>query len=193
MQIGISNVLNNDCSYQRCDVVQLVNVPRELQDGKRFVCWREETRNEKRTKVPISPHDGNEAQSDNPATWSTLGEAVAFYLTRTNQVHGVGRMFDPADGIIGADFDDCLDDCGNIIPGHDAAEWLPRLNSYCEVSPSGLGVKIWVKANLDLDGKTGRRDSKRGVEIYRERRYFTLTGRRLPYLDPTGAASASSP
>jgi hypothetical protein len=180
MQIGISNVPNNDCSYQPCDVVQLVNVPRELQDGKRFVCWREETRNEKRTKVPISPHNGNEAESDNPATWSTLGEAVAFYLRRTNQVHGVGRMFDPADGIIGADFDDCLDDHGNIIPSHDAAEWLPRLNSYCEVSPSGLGVKIWVKAHLDLDGKTGRRDSKREVEIYRERRYFTLTGRRLP-------------
>jgi putative DNA primase/helicase len=89
-------------------------------------------------------------------------------------------MFDLADGIIGVDFDDCLDGHRNIIPGHVAAGWLPRLNSYTEMSPGGRGVKVWLKGYLDLDGRTGRRDAKQGVEIYRERRYFTLTGRRMP-------------
>jgi putative DNA primase/helicase len=166
-------------SYQPLDVVQFANVPKELQDGKRFVCWREETRNGKPTKVPVNPHTGNEAESDNPVTWCTLAEAVAFHQTHRKNLQGLGRMFDPADGIIGVDFDDCLDDHGNIIPGHVAAEWLPRLNSYSEISPSGRGVKVWLKARLDLDGKTGRRDTKQGVEIYREHRYFTPTGRRL--------------
>src|ERR1700680_3146936 len=167
-------------SYQPLDVVQFAHVPGELQDGKRFVCWREETRDEKPTKVPVNPHTGNDAESDNPATWGTLAEAVVFYQTHSNKLQGVGRMFDLADGIIGVDFDDCLDGHRNIIPGHVAAGWLPRLNSYTEMSPGGRGVKVWLKGYLDLDGRTGRRDAKQGVEIYRERRYFTLTGRRMP-------------
>src|SRR5450432_167192 len=89
-------------------------------------------------------------------------------------------MFDSGDGMIGVDFDECLDDNGSIVRDHVAAEWLPRLNSYSEISPSSRGVKVWLKANLDLDGKTGRRDARQHVEIYRERRYFTVTGRRLP-------------
>jgi Phage integrase SAM-like domain len=74
----------------------------------------------------------------------------------SSNLQGVGRMFDPADGIIGEDFDHCLDDQGNIIPDRDAEEWLPQLNSYSEISPSGRGVKVWVKANIDLEGRTGR-------------------------------------
>jgi hypothetical protein len=159
---------------------QLANVPRELLEGNRFVCWREESRNGKPTKIPINPRTGDEAASDNPVTWSTLAQAVAFYQAHSNKLQGVGRMFDPADGIIGVDFDDCLDERQDVIHGHVASEWLPQLNSYSEISPSGRGVKVWLKANLDFDGKSGRRDAKRGVEIYRERRYFTVTGQRLP-------------
>jgi hypothetical protein len=167
-------------SPQLLDVVQFVDVPVELQEGKRFVCWRERTRNQQLTKVPINPHTGNEAESDNPATWSTLAEALAFYQKHSNKLQGIGRMFALPDGIIGIDFDDCLDDGQNIIPTHVADEWLPQLNSYTEISPSGRGVKVWLKGRLDLEGRTGRRDAKQGVEIYQERRYFTLTGRRLP-------------
>lgn len=180
MQIGISNVRSSGVSYQSRDVLQFATVPNELQDGKRFVCWCEVNRNGKPAKIPINPQTGNAAEADDRATWSTLAEAVAFYRAQSKRLQGVGRMFDPADGIMGVDFDDCLDDHGNVIPSHYAAEWLPQLNSYCEVSPSGRGVKVWVKAQLDLDGRTGRRDAVQGVEIYRERRYFTLTGRRLP-------------
>jgi hypothetical protein len=159
---------------------QLANLPKALQEGSRFVCWREESRSGKPTKIPINPHTGNEAQSDNPATWSTLPEATAFYDMHSNKLQGVGRMFDRSDGMVGVDFDDCLDDHGHIIPSHVAAEWLPLLNSYSEVSPSRSGVKVWLRANLDLDGKTGRRDARRSVEIYKERRYFTVTGQWLP-------------
>ncbi len=166
-------------SYQSFDEVQLANVPKELQGGKRFVCWREEIRNGKPTKVPVNPHTGNDAKSDDAATWSTFHEAIAFFKTHRNKLQGVGRMFDPVDGIVGVDFDNCLNDHGEIIPGHAAEKWLPRIDSYSEVSPSGRGVKVWVHASLDLEGKTGRRDAKQGVEIYRERRYFTLTGQRL--------------
>ena len=166
-------------SYQPLDVEQLVNVPRELLDGKRFVCWHQTIRNSKPTKIPVNPHTGKRAESDNETTWGTLDEAIALYKAHRNELRGVGRMFELIDEYIGVDFDDCLDQQGNLIPNHAAAKWLSRLDSYSEVSPSGRGVKVWVRASHDFDGKTGRKNAKRGVEIYREKRYFTLTGRRL--------------
>lgn len=167
-------------AYARLDVAALANVPAELREKIRFVCWREEVRNGKPTKVPVNPHRGQDAESDNPGTWGTLTEAVACYEVHPDTLHGVGRMFDPADGIIGIDFDKCLDDHGAIKPGTLAAEWLPKLNSYSEVSPSGKGIKTWIRATHVLDGKTGRKNPKLGVEVYRSHRYFTVTGRRLP-------------
>ena len=178
MQTSLESPSDATPAYESLDVAQLANVSGILTEGKKFVCWREAIRNAKPTKIPVNPHNGHEAESDNPATWGTLAEAVAHYQSHRDTLHGVGRMFDPADGILGIDFDDCLDDHGNIIASHAAAEWLPRLNSYSEKSPSGRGVKVWLQASHNLDCKTGRRDAKRGVEIYRERRYFTLTGRR---------------
>lgn len=166
-------------TYEPLDVEQMINLPKELQNGKRFVCWREAIRGARCTKVPVNPFTGKDAKSDNAATWSTLDEAIEFYRAHRSKLQGVGRMFDPTDRLIGVDFDDCLDDYGEIIPGHAAEMWLSRLDSYTEVSPSGRGVKLWVRASHDLGGKSGRRDAKQGVEVYRERRYFTLTGKRL--------------
>jgi primase-polymerase (primpol)-like protein len=166
--------------YARLDVSQLANVPEMLKLGQRFVCWREGIRKGKLTKIPVTPRYGADAQSDNPMTWGEFSEAVAFYEAHRNTLAGIGRMFHPDDGIIGIDFDDCLDDHGNVIVSHVAATWLPRLNSYTEISPSGRGVKVWVKAAHDLGGKFGRTNRKLGVEIYRERRFFTITGRRMP-------------
>lgn len=182
---GAETVNRSPRTYDRLDVAALKNVPPELGEGIRFVCWREAVRDGKPTKIPVNPHTGDDAESDNAATWGTLAEAVAFYKAHTDTLHGVGRMFHPDDGIIGIDFDNCLDGQGNVIASHVAAEWLPKLNSYPEISPSGKGVKLWLKASHKLDGKTGRRDPKRGVEIYRERRFFTITGRRLPQFSAT--------
>jgi putative DNA primase/helicase len=167
-------------AYTRLDVAALANVPAELREKIRFVCWREAVRDGKATKIPVNPHTGDDAESDNPATWGTLAEAVACYEAHPDTLQGVGRMFDPTDRFMGIDFDKCLDDQGNVIATHVAAEWLPRLNSYTEISPSGTGVKVWVRAQHELGGKSGRTNRKLGVEIYSERRFFTMTGRLLP-------------
>jgi hypothetical protein len=55
-------------SVQLLNVAQLDNVPRELQDGKRFVCWRKENRKEKLAKVPFNPHTGTDAIGVRPGT-----------------------------------------------------------------------------------------------------------------------------
>jgi putative DNA primase/helicase len=165
--------------YHRLDVTQLANLPKELRNGKRFVCWRVGISNGKPTKIPVNPYTGSEAKSDDSTTWSILADAVAHYEKHCIKLHGVGRMFGPDDRMMGVDFDDCLDESGEFIPGHPAEKWLPLFDSYTEISPSGMGVKTWVYASHLLAGKTGKRDKEKGVEVYRERKYFTLTGKRL--------------
>jgi hypothetical protein len=149
--------------YKRLDVDRLTNVPQELRDGKRFVCWREEIRDGKRTKVPVDPHTGKNAKPDDPETWNTLAAAVAYYRAHKSTLYGVGRMFAATDEMIGIDLDECLDEHGNFIPDSPAAKWLPRLDSYAEVSPSRVGIKVWTHAKHALGGKNGRRNAKEGV------------------------------
>jgi primase-polymerase (primpol)-like protein len=165
--------------YESLDLTRLDNLPPNLLSGKRFVCWREESRDGKPTKIPVNPHNGNDSRSNDMATWGTIDKATAFYKANSDTLNGVGRMFHSGDGLVGIDFDDCLDENRNIISGSPAAEWVIRFNSYSEISPSGRGLKVWVKANHDFECKTGRRDAERGIEIYGSGRYFTITGRRL--------------
>src|ERR1019366_6507934 len=47
-----------------------------------------------------------------------------------------------------------------------------------EISPSGRGVKIWVRAHLDGPGKRVVYEDG-AVEVYDRGRYFTVTGQTL--------------
>ena len=66
--------------------------------------------------------------------------------------------------------------------------------TYCEVSPSGTGVKLWVRGVLpghglkvfvDADGKpcTAQADSAGSIEMYDTGRYFAVTGAALGPLE----------
>ena len=86
---------------------------------------------------------------------------------------GVGFVFSTHDPYSGIDLDGCRDpETGEIEPW--AEEWIRRCDSYTEVSPSGAGVHIIVRAKLP----PGRR-RRGGIEVYEEGRYFTVTGDRL--------------
>jgi primase-polymerase (primpol)-like protein len=161
-------------SYQRLHLPDLHNVPWALRCGQVFVIWRIELRNSRATKVPYNPHTLKLAKSDDPRTWGTWGEAVACYETHPNRFHGIGRVFTADDHMVGIDLDDCI--FGRNLNSV-ARTWLPLLNSYSEVSPSGRGVKVWVRANHDLGGQHGRTNRKVGIELHRDHRYFAITGR----------------
>ncbi len=74
--------------------------------------------------------------------------------------------------------------CGSS--GRKGSEWarevILRLQSYAEVSPSETGVKIWIRVSLALD--RGRKvtladtltigDKPPAIEVYAEKRYFTV-------------------
>jgi primase-polymerase (primpol)-like protein len=85
---------------------------------------------------------------------------------------GVGIMLN-GDGLAGWDFDHCLDAAGNIID-ETVAGYLALLDSYSEISPSGTGLRVFLKAKLPPKGR-----KKRLIECYENARYLTVTGRRL--------------
>ena len=150
----------------------LKDLPAELQGGDCFVAWRYEERDKKKTKVPVNPRTGGTASVTDPSTWSSLEEAIRA-IGRFG-CSGVGRVVVSKDGYCGIDLDKCRDpQTGKLTPL--ATTIVKTLNSYTEITPSCCGVRIWIRATLP-----GPRCRKDGVEIYADRRYFTLTGNHLP-------------
>lgn len=152
-------------------------LPECLTTRKQWVAWTFECRGGKFTKCPRTP-TGAFAKSDTPSTWSTFAEVMAAASQRPEM--GVGFVFATDDPFTGIDLDDCLTPDGSLKPW--AAPILERFaDTYSEVSPSGKGIKIWVRGTLAglTDGTGTRRPyGDGGIEVYQRGRYFTVTGKR---------------
>jgi len=140
------------------------HVPKELKTGKFWVCCDAD-------KVPLVAGTPRRASSTDPSTWRTYDEAVAAVDAHPERYAGVGRVIAHEDSYVGIDLDGVRSHDG-ITP--EARELLELLDSYSEVSPSGAGIKVWVRARLE------RSYVKPGLEVYQRGRYFTLTGQFLP-------------
>jgi len=169
-----------------------------LASERRWVAWRNEERGGKYTKVPYAP-SGLKAKADDPSTWGTRPAAEACARRIVNGLGGgVGIELGDLGAdqhLAGMDLDSCLQD-GDVAPW--AAAILNAVDSYAETSPSGRGLKIFfyvatedVRWFLDLigvepDGFGCRRDvvgedardHGPAVEVYLNRRYFTVTNDR---------------
>ncbi len=112
---------------------------------------------------------GQSAAVDDPATWGSYDEAVA--AKKRLEVDGIGFVFTADDSYCGIDLDKCI----GMEP--ERAAWaagiVRAVGSYTELSPSGRGLHILVRATLPEDG---RKDDDLGLEMYHAKRYFTFTG-----------------
>ena len=143
-------------------------LPDALVEREQWVCWREEERDGKPTKVPVTPGSSGFASSTDPDTWSSFEAAVEY--VETGDVEGIGFVFTDDDPIVGVDLDDCRDpETGDVDDA--ALDIIERLDSYTEVSPSGTGYHVLITGELP-DGRN-RRGS---VELYDTARFFTVTG-----------------
>jgi putative DNA primase/helicase len=136
--------------------VRIEMIPSDMAVEARWVAWRFETRRNKPTKVPISPHTGYEARSTDRRDWSTLESA----LDRMKRDHLPGIGFVLGDGWAGVDQDHCLDPATGALAAW-ALATVRLLASYTEVSPRGHGVKTVVRGTLP----PGRR-RKGPIEMY---------------------------
>jgi primase-polymerase (primpol)-like protein len=143
-----------------------------IRDLRQWLCWRREEREGKPpTKVPYSPTTGQRASSTNPESWTGYQEALR--ACKEHGYCGIGFVFTPEDDLCGVDLDGCLDPQTGEIERW-AQEVIDELNSYTEISPSGTGVHILLRARLP-EG----RNRKGRFEAYDRGRYFTVTGKHL--------------
>jgi hypothetical protein len=163
--------------------------PAELKALDQWVAWRRVVRGGNPTKLPYQPRPPYSlAKTDTPETWGTFAEAVAAASDPANGFDGIGFVFGESDPYCGIDFDNCI--VGDGMEAF-ADGYIRSLGGYQEVSPSGVGIKVIVRADLHTslvdDGfihpdKSGRRrggkgrDKKGAIEVYDAVRFFTITG-----------------
>lgn len=161
-----------------------MNIPQELQSENRWVVWREEKRNGKKTKVPYDVKTNDFAKTNDAATWAPFTQAAeASKLFNDLNYDGVGFMLKDSD-LTGIDFDGVVDDG---VPEPYVLNIISQIGSpYCEVTPSGTGLRVFVKGSKLPPGNRKFSAKKKGVEKYGAEiysgseggRYLTITGDR---------------
>ena len=149
--------------------IQIENIPQELKDRDQYVVWKWEERDGKATKPPYDAKTGKRASHSDPSTWGTFNDALK---ALDRGFDGIGFVFTENDPFCGIDLDKCRDPVSGQI-----ATWAVKIikdfDSYAEISPSGTGLKIFIKGRLPGGGiKT------KHVEVYDKLRFFTVTGDR---------------
>ena len=162
------------------------NIPQEMKDTPRWVLYSVFV-NSYSSRVEKLPKtiNGKMADITRPETWCTYEQAYGVFSRSGGEYAGLGFVL--GDGIFGIDLDHVIDGEGNIEPW--AEEIVRRMDSYTEISPSGSGIHIFAK------GKIPSRDRRNGsIEMYDDKRYFTVTGNCLgearPLAERTREASA---
>jgi hypothetical protein len=174
--------------------VNFDQIPGELRDLNPWVLWRyvwkdgKDGKPGKWDKPPFQPN-GKLASSTAAHTWASFKTVEAVYksglcLPVDDHLHFDGVGFVPhtignADlQIVFGDLDKCRDKETGAISS-DALEDLQSINSYCEPSPSGTGLRFVARGVPPFPpGKAGRK--KGGIELYQGGHYLTITGQRLP-------------
>jgi hypothetical protein len=149
------------------------NIPATLTERPQWVSWRYEYapgRSKPWAKVPISPHGATKASSTDPKTWASLEDALQRY--ETDRLDGIGYVLTLEDALVGIDLD-------HVYPDGTLAAWaaaeVNALATYTEISPSGEGLRLFIRGSLPRQG------IRHGpVEAYQTARFLTITGQRLP-------------
>ncbi len=156
-------------------------IPDELKASANWLVWKyveevdAETGEVDWDKPPRNARTGGLASSTNPKTWAPFEVALAAYLK--GGLDGIGFVLHcrPGDDevIVAIDLDHCRDpQSGAIEPW--AQKIIEGINSYTEVSPSGTGIRIFLR------GPRLERGRKKGpVEVYCTARYVTCTGQHV--------------
>lgn len=152
--------------------IRFEQIPDDLKAIPRWVLWKfapvKKPNGETEWKKVPCGLSGKASDSTNPSTWSIYEKVVDAFMF--GDFDGIGIAIDGSGDFQGIDIDDCLVD-GKL--SSEAKELLKRVQGYAEVSPSGNGIKMFTRSNLSISGQ------RKPVEVYKDRRYFTVTGHRI--------------
>ena len=119
------------------------------------------------SKIPMRVDTLFAASSIDPDTWGTFEDAKE--AVELGELTYPGFVFND-NGIVGVDIDDGYDDDGLLSDL--ATDIIGKCHSYTEKSKSGRGFHILLKGDIPFKGK----NNLNGVEIYKQSRYFIMTG-----------------
>lgn len=144
-----------------------------LKAVRQWVAWKYKQRGKgKPTKPPINPHTGGLANVSDPTTWGSYEEAQEF--AKREGIAGTGFVLTTDVKVLGFDIDHCRDPVSGEI--QDWAATIVGFNeTYCEISPSGTGLRFFAEGTLEAAVK----NDKMQVEIYCDGRYLTVTGNKI--------------
>jgi hypothetical protein len=116
----------------------------------------------------VTPKDGGGAH--NPAYWMSWAEAHAL-AARLGPGHGVGFVLQESNGLFCIDIDNCIKPDGTYTPiVHELAAQLgPHV--VWELSQSGRGLHLWMRATLPAHRK---KNIPLGLEGYTGKRFIAL-------------------
>lgn len=156
--------------------VNFASVPTWMHD-KKFCVWTAEPRdNGKVNKVPRHPNGGWRLSVKEPDQWATFNQVKQAYSS--GNYDGIGVLLTSGSGVVGIDIDDWESLVATNIDVFAALEKFIQKGGYVERSPSGTGLRAFVKGHLAGGGqKSG------GFEVYDDGRFLTVTGQQLEALN----------
>ena len=116
--------------------VDIAGIPANLKARDQWMCWRYQSGR----KMPVDAKTGNAGKSNDPDTWATF-EVAAERMESDASLSGIAFVFTADDPFTGVDLDSCRDPKTGQLANW-ASEIVNAFDSYCEVSPSGSGVKL---------------------------------------------------
>ena len=168
------------------DTIIVDNIPYEMKKLSQWVV--------RQGKIPLNPNAVYSesvrqfALVNDSSTWSDIDTAI--YCCQKYALDGIGFVFASGQPYVGIDLDTCFDPVSKQF-SDSAQAIIDMLDSYTEFSPSMYGVHIIIRCRSEItlpfnkmpmkENGIMRYDSnhKRKVpeiEIYNEKRYFTVTG-----------------
>lgn len=173
------------------DVLRL-QAPDRLSQLEGWLVWRYEAEGEgkKPRKMPYyadgSRRFGKQGGPEDRKRLTTFKEATQ--AAAKGGYNGVGLALLPGFDVIAVDFDDCMNEDGNVKT--DVLEMVGA--TYCETSPSGTGIHAFFDGKLS-DRKSHANESQYGFEIFSEKGFVTFTGDVLDICNLVGAENTVAP
>lgn len=141
--------------------------PQMMRDLKQWCIYKlvKKEGKEKPDKVPFNANKPNKhASSTDPSTWADMITALDVYSR--GESDGISFMLKDDNGLVFIDLDGCREKETGFVDDW-ALYWVKRFNSYTEISQSGTGLHIFIRAKMVGGGK---KNQARGVEVYYKER-----------------------
>lgn len=164
-------------------ISKYASVPQALKAIPNWVVWKYIRKNGKDEKIPHDAKTGAWAETNDPSTWTTFEDAVAAAEKPSNGYNGPGVVI-RGTPLVGGDFDGVIDDG---VPESYVLNIISQLGTpYCEITPSGNGLRVFVQCPKLPPGKRKFNAKKTGVKKYGAEiysgselaNYLTITGNR---------------